>query len=346
MAGSAKDSTPALKMHFSYSREDSELLLKTNDAATTIGGSMSGVMFNQGANWFDAWLVNLREADGVFILFTEGDAKVLNNQGIGYKEKLARTFSEQGKHAALYREANAILAEKARRPTFKIYIVDGIKYLPEQAAFNLAKGAPSFGPETQWKEFIERGCVFTPASSAQHQQEKIVAQRVDRVDMTQAGSDAGSSARTDLRYFAYLSGDWLMLGHSLDGGTMTVVKPGPWVKKATGWRRVWNDAGSGNEQDYDIYVPTCGDSEFLALGCVCVFGNKDHSEPLANSPFACVHKSMCEPVPLGRAVWSDAGCGAKHDITLNEVPGIGTMWPSTSTLSHPGQAHKIKTSCL
>jgi len=187
---------------------------------------------------------------------------------------------------------------------------------------------------------------FRPTDYVKAAQEKIVAMSVERRQMAQAGSDAGSGAKQDLRYWAYNSGDWLMLGHSCEGNTMTVVKPGPWVKKATGWKRIWKDAKSRNSKDYDIFVPTCGDEDFLALGCVCAFGTKDHAEPLANSPFACVHKSMCEPVHLQRALWNDGGTGAKWDVTLNEVPGIGTMWPSKATFGHPGQAHRIKSSCM
>lgn len=60
---------------------------------------------------------------------------------------------------------------------------------------------------------------------------------------------------------------------------MVVVRKGPNVKKATGWERIWNDKGSGNRKDYDIYLPTCDDCDFRALGVVCVFRNEGHGEP-------------------------------------------------------------------
>merc|ERR1719498_1052637 len=35
-----------------------------------------------------------------------------------------------------------------------------------------------------------------------------------------------------------------------------------------------------------------------------------------------------------RRVWSDAGSRARDDVTLNSVPGVGTMWPSVATMHH------------
>jgi hypothetical protein len=79
------------------------------------------------------------------------------NSGIGYKEQFLTRFKEQGEEAALYMEGMAILALKAERPDFRIYVVDGINFTPEQLVFNLLDGAPSFGPVDKWREYIEGG---------------------------------------------------------------------------------------------------------------------------------------------------------------------------------------------
>ena len=100
----------------------------------------------------------LEKAGGVCILFTEANPKVLNNSGVGYKEKLSSRFKDQGNKSALYLEAMAIMEVKAQRPEFKIYIVDGINHTAEQLAFNLMNGAPSFGPVDKWRAFINGGC--------------------------------------------------------------------------------------------------------------------------------------------------------------------------------------------
>jgi hypothetical protein len=145
-------------LHISYSREDSETLVKVQNAAQRAHWRLTGVMSNQGSDWFSAWETMLLNSAGVCIIFTEGDKKVLNNQGVGYKEKLAGRFEKERDEAALYREAITIFSIKAQRPNFKIYVVDGVQFTTEQLAFNLMDDAPSFGPVDEWRAFIEGGC--------------------------------------------------------------------------------------------------------------------------------------------------------------------------------------------
>jgi hypothetical protein len=149
--------TSSMLIHITYSREDSELLVRIQDAARMAKWDVSGVMSNQGNEWFEAWLTALKKSLAVCVIFTEGDSKALNNQGIGYKEKFTARMQAQGNDAALYKEAMAILAVKKERPGFKIYVLDGINHTPEQLAFNLMKDAPSFGPVDKWIAFVEGG---------------------------------------------------------------------------------------------------------------------------------------------------------------------------------------------
>jgi hypothetical protein len=147
----------ALVMHITYSREDSELVMKVQDAARKAKWEISGIMSNQGKEWFEAWKIALNKSHGVCVFFTEGNAMVLNNQGVGYTDKFATRMKSLGDEAPLYIEAMAILAVKAERPDFKIYVVDGIEFLPEQLAFNLMDDAPSFGPVDKWTAYVEGG---------------------------------------------------------------------------------------------------------------------------------------------------------------------------------------------
>jgi hypothetical protein len=149
--------TDALKMHITYSREDAELLARIQDAAQKAKWEISGVMSNQGAAWFQAWEAQMKRARGVCVFFTQGNPIALNNQGIGYKEKFAARVQKQGEGAALLLEARAILQMKKERPDFKIYVIDGVKYTPEQLAFNLMNDAPQFGPVDEWRAFVEGG---------------------------------------------------------------------------------------------------------------------------------------------------------------------------------------------
>ena len=83
-----KNSRAQSLMHITYSREDSELLVAIQDAAGKAKYKISGVMTNQGEEWFAAWLTNLKKAKGVCVFFTEGNARKLNNQDVGYKDML------------------------------------------------------------------------------------------------------------------------------------------------------------------------------------------------------------------------------------------------------------------
>jgi hypothetical protein len=140
-------------VHLTYSREDAELLLKVQHVVTRAGGwQLTGVMFGQGAEWFRTWKQELFAARAVIVCFTEGDAKKLNNQGIGYVEKLTDRFQSQKEDAALYMEAMAILEKQATDPSFCIYVVDGVGATPEQLHHNL--GNPSYGPVDLWKKFL------------------------------------------------------------------------------------------------------------------------------------------------------------------------------------------------
>ena len=58
-----------LTMHITYSRGDSELLVRIQDAVGKAKWDISGVMSNQGSNWFEAWRSALKKAHGVCVCF-------------------------------------------------------------------------------------------------------------------------------------------------------------------------------------------------------------------------------------------------------------------------------------
>ena len=95
----------------------------------------SGVMHmsNQGKECFQAWRMLLWRARGVCVFLTEGNASVLNNQGIGYKDKFCSRITEQGEKAALYicthRSHGDLRSEARERPDFKIYVIDGVQFV-------------------------------------------------------------------------------------------------------------------------------------------------------------------------------------------------------------------------
>jgi hypothetical protein len=101
-----------------------------------------------------------------FKQYTRGNRKKLNNNGVGYREKLAQRYEQQGKEAALYREAMLIRARKEEDPSFKIYVIDGEDFLVSQVCLNLQADAPSFGPVAEWMAFIDGGCLWMTGPSS------------------------------------------------------------------------------------------------------------------------------------------------------------------------------------
>jgi hypothetical protein len=146
------------RVHFSYSREDAELLNLAINMAQRAGYTTTIALWGQGEGWFDAWKKQLFEADGVIVLFTKGDEgrQVLGNKGMGYQEKLTQRFSEQGENAALYKEAMAIREKvKMTAGVFFVYAIDGRAFTPEQMRVNLEDKAPSYGNSAEWASFID-----------------------------------------------------------------------------------------------------------------------------------------------------------------------------------------------
>jgi hypothetical protein len=148
------------RLHISYSRQDSELLVLVQSAVSNAGYRVTGILTQQDDKWFDAWHAEFKLARGVVVLFTRGNHGKLNNHGTGYKEKLAMRYPTQGSDAALFLEAAAIRKRKAEDPSFMVYVIDGEQYTASDVSLNLLKAAPSFGPVPEWEKFLDGGCVW------------------------------------------------------------------------------------------------------------------------------------------------------------------------------------------
>mmetsp|Transcript_39419 Transcript_39419/g.73072 ORF Transcript_39419/g.73072 Transcript_39419/m.73072 type:complete len:855 (-) Transcript_39419:88-2652(-) len=146
-----------------------------------------------------------------------------------------------------------------------------------------------------------------------------------------AGTDAGSGALLNLKYYEAQEDGWMMFGHAV-GQDVVLVKEQPFVRRATKWTRCWIDAGSAKPKDHAIYIPGCDDPEFVACGVVFVFGGDNWEKPRDDVPVAVVHKSLLLPSTLGEDIWSDVGVGSACSVKLNLVPELNTAWPSVATL--------------
>jgi hypothetical protein len=167
-------------IHFSYSREDAELMRSAERVAQEAGYKPTGHLVAQGLGWFDTWNKELSEATGAVVLFTEGDKgeytvtnddgeevvtkdtgkKVvandtkLGNTGVGYKEKLKSSIKKKGKKAPLYMEAKAICERQRTSASFRVHVIDGRKFTPEQIPVNLNRGVPTSGLIVEWRAFV------------------------------------------------------------------------------------------------------------------------------------------------------------------------------------------------
>lgn len=183
------------------------------------------------------------------------------------------------------------------------------------------------------------GVVTTTAVVASPPLECFVCKMAEGV--RKAGSSKGLQTSLELDYYEYSESGWLMLGHcAIDG--MVVVKEGPMVRQATSWTRIWTEqCGSGGQQ-FDVFVPACDDPSFVALGVIFACGAIGQCEPRNHLPVALVNKDFVEPTSLGRVVCSSQGRIGVCSVTLNNILGIGTIWPSSATLvGSPPQAHMI-----
>ena len=133
-----------------------------------------------------------------------------------------------------------------------------------------------------------------------------------------------------------------MLGHGSCGAKMTIVKKIDNVVKANdGWKKVWDDAGSGNTKNYAIWVGTSTDSDYVPMGVLCRFGVSNHDAPPRQ--VAMINKKYCEPTSAKAEQWSDSKTGAHKSVTLALLKDENRLWPTRATfMTTLPTAYKIK----
>lgn len=151
-------------------------------------------------------------------------------------------------------------------------------------------------------------------------------------------TDSGSGAKRNCVYYKPTvgTGEYWM-GHFASpcevGRALPVIFPidKSLVAPPVGFQQAWDDHGSGKSQDYSIWNPI-PPPDYVAMGCLFKF--RSAKVPPSGSEIeglVCVHKSV---VSLGMAqdgnvVWSDAGTGAKRDVSV---------WPIVPVDSNDGFA--------
>eukprot|EP00405_Crypthecodinium_cohnii_P012225 CAMPEP_0206438302 /NCGR_PEP_ID=MMETSP0324_2-20121206/11551_1 /ASSEMBLY_ACC=CAM_ASM_000836 /TAXON_ID=2866 /ORGANISM="Crypthecodinium cohnii, Strain Seligo" /LENGTH=584 /DNA_ID=CAMNT_0053905739 /DNA_START=115 /DNA_END=1869 /DNA_ORIENTATION=+ len=146
-----------------------------------------------------------------------------------------------------------------------------------------------------------------------------------------AGSDQGSEARGDLQYYEAIEDGWLMLGNSVNPDVV-LVQDGPAVRRATSWRCIWHDGGSGRTLHYAVFLPQCEDPDFVPCGVVFAFAQTARQREPEHYPVGLLHRSLVEVTSLDRHVWCDTGMGSTANVLLRSIAGTSLAWPAHASL--------------
>lgn len=163
------------------------------------------------------------------------------------------------------------------------------------------------------------------------------------VEGFQYASDAGSGADRDLGLYKPPTADgYSYVGVNGNSNRILVLKQASdkygALREPTGWHPVWDDRGSGNDYDYNCWMPK-GPPDFLALGVYCRFRAHGQGPPSRDEAkgLVVVHKSLVQGCNFQNDnIWSDAGTGADYDLTLGRLPDEA-LWPSRTTDPRAGQ---------
>lgn len=79
----------------------------------------------------------------------------------------------------------------------------------------------------------------------------------------------------------------------------------------TGFTQVWNDSGSGGDEDGSFWYPTAPEG-YVALGCVAQIGDTEPSTDV----MMCVREDLVMFAPSGPLVWSGHSSGAHEKVAL------------------------------
>jgi hypothetical protein len=145
-------------------------------------------------------------------------------------------------------------------------------------------------------------------------------------------NDAGSGADMDVTLWrpvpaggVFIIGDYAQGNYGDPSGTTLTVRSvndpdNTLLKPPIDYRLIWNDKGSGGDNDGSVWFPVPPDN-FVSIGAV---GQIGYDKPSISS-YRCVHSSVLQTSSAGVLIWSDGGSHADMDVSLYPVlndPGI------------------------
>ena len=155
-------------------------------------------------------------------------------------------------------------------------------------------------------------------------------------------SDRGSGANQDLSlYKPTTSRSYKYVGVNGNSNTVLVLKEASdrygALQEPLDWQPVWNDRGSSNSSDYNVWIPV-GPPEFVALGVYCRFGVPHQNPPSAEEAkdLVMVHRSLVEETGIETDVWTDRGSGSDHDLSFGRLRHKA-LWPYRTTDPEAGE---------
>lgn len=172
------------------------------------------------------------------------------------------------------------------------------------------------------------------------------------VDGYKYASDARSGARKDLNLYKPSTSDgYKYIGVNGNHNKILVLKElsnkyGA-LREPDGWQPVWNDRGSNNRNNYNVWIPKAPPG-FVALGVYCRFKVSSQDPPSGDEAkgMVVVHRSLVESCDFEDSkVWTDAGTWSSYDLTLGRLPDQA-LWPARTTFPDAGalpNKYRLKT---
>ena len=159
---------------------------------------------------------------------------------------------------------------------------------------------------------------------------------------TNVWDDDGSGADMDGSFYRptvpdgwFFFGDYGQGNYKSPTGTVMVVKvsndnsEAPALKAPNGWAQVWNDSGSGADEDGSFWAPLPPPG-YVAVGHVAM---KGHDEPKKDTPninkLMCLRVDLAKQVNLDVLIWDDKGSSADEDVAVWKITQLGSIFAVT-----------------
>ena len=156
-------------------------------------------------------------------------------------------------------------------------------------------------------------------------------------------SDVGSGAKMDVTIYrpSPISPGWSIIGDYAQGdygnpsGTSLIVQAvndptNSLLASPVGYTEVWNDHGSGGDNDGSIWFPVPPEG-YVTIGFV---GQTGYNMP--NIPnYVCVRQDLATATTVGGLIWNDHGSGASGDVALYQNNGVSGAFVAQPNYNPP-----------